>query len=206
VAAALVFSSLVSAATLNFGGSICNGGGTCVDSSAIDQFYGDIAGEVDIQWDANRRTSALENVLHGGSGYESLTNVAYALKSGTGMSILMLAATGYDVTLGSLDIARYANRVRDTQLQVTDLEDGSVVADSGVFATTFDGVLNYSLNAISSAGFEILFGPDAWNVGISNIMYSTAQTPNMSTVPLPAACWMLLAGLGGLVAMRRKRS
>ncbi len=39
--------------------------------------------------------------------------------------------------------------------------------------------------------------------GLSNIrLYSTGP---LSTIPLPAAGWLLIAGLGGLAAMRRRR-
>jgi hypothetical protein len=40
--------------------------------------------------------------------------------------------------------------------------------------------------------------------GLSNYVVAGRGTPNV--VPLPAAGWLLLAGVGGLVAMRRKKA
>ncbi|MCF2906420.1 VPLPA-CTERM sorting domain-containing protein [Octadecabacter sp. CECT 8868] len=209
-AAALVaFSSPAFAATLDFSGDICTGGGACSNGLQIDQAYGDIAGELDVVWDADTATAANENVLFWNGNYEDLGSVAYSLSSGTGMSITFAAAAGFDALLDGFSIARYANRVVTTSITVVDLADSSVLLDTGDFETTFDGSLDYVLNAQSSAGFEIFFGPDSWNVGISDIAYSSAATAvvNPSPVPLPAAGWMLLAGLGGMAAAgRRKKS
>ena len=50
-------------------------------------------------------------------------------------------------------------------------------------------------------------------VSVSRLLTERAQivdkllyvAPHMSAVPLPAAGWMLIAGLGGLAAMKRRK-
>jgi len=201
LAAIALSTSAATAATLTFDGDIC-GGAACNDSNLIDQSYGDIAGEVDVQYDADRGTVALENLKAWNVNYETLVDVAYSLNSGAGMAIDFVAAAGYSVSLGGFDIAPYANRVRDTRVVIKDLAGGTLF-DSGVFTASTAGVTSYSFGYTSNVGLRIEFGPDSWDVGIDNIEYNTAQ---INAVPLPAAGWMLIAGVGGLMAMRRRKS
>ena len=65
-----------------------------------------------------------------------------------------------------------------------------------------------------SAGLELMIDIDAtetglWLVSLSKSVITTdgrdPGTPNPSAVPLPAAGWLLFAGLGGLAAMRRRK-
>ena len=48
-------------------------------------------------------------------------------------------------------------------------------------------------------------GTAAANTGYSALLSSTGQL-SISAVPLPAAGWLLLSGLGGLAAAGRRRS
>ena len=84
---------------------------------------------------------------------------------------------------------------------------------SNVFAQVYEPLstadvtsLSFSGSAFTSqAGFAISLGPDAWDVAIDNITFQLTESTNTTTpIPLPAAGWMLLAGLGGLAAMRRR--
>lgn len=197
--------SAASAATLTFDGDICNGGNSCSNGQTLDQSYGDIAGQVDIVYDADRGTVAKEDILFWSTGYETLQNVGYSLSSGVGMAIDFVAAAGYSVTLGGFDIAPYVNRVRNTRLVIKEIGGGTLY-DSGVFQVSTDGVTNYGVPYTSNTGLRLEFGPDSWDVGIDNIVYSTAKINQPPAVPLPAAGWMLLAGLGGLCAARKRRT
>jgi hypothetical protein len=44
---------------------------------------------------------------------------------------------------------------------------------------------------------------DQWKLKKISVTYTPPPPPNV--VPLPAAGWMLLAGLGGIAAMKRRR-
>jgi len=83
---------------------------------------------------------------------------------------------------------------------------GTVVADVNVNASsltsgTFDntaGLNNATLSQFSVAGINGAFKSANGKIGSPGI--DTAVTP----VPLPAAAWLLLSGLGGLGAFRRR--
>ncbi|KPP87117.1 MAG: putative extracellular protein [Rhodobacteraceae bacterium HLUCCA08] len=194
--------------TLDFSGDICNGGGSCGSGSQIDQSYGDVAGQVDVIHDADRSLPGLQDLRHWGPGYETLDHVAYGLLNGGGLSILFDALAGYEVTVHGFDIAPYADRERDTLVQVIDMMDGTKLVYETYTPLSTAGITSFSGTWTSAAGIQINLGPDAWDIGISNIEYSVAptQVTGPAAVPLPAAGWMLIAGLGGLGLMRRRKT
>lgn len=194
--------------TLDFSGNICGASGTsaCGNGSTIGQNYGDVAGELDVIYDADRDTAGTSNVFHWGGGYETLSNVAYGTNGRGGLSILFQPLTGFQVTLTGFDIAPYANRERNTLVQIIDTQTNALLVDE-TFAplptgevTSFSGIWN------SASGIQINLGPDAWDVGISNITGSVTRFEPPSAIPLPAAGWLMLAGLGGLAALRRRKT
>lgn len=59
---------------------------------------------------------------------------------------------------------------------------------------------------MDSVTFLTPLNPGGNRAGLSNVtFFDTELTPTPSPIPLPAAGWMLLAGIGGLAAMRRQR-
>lgn len=195
---------------LDFSGNICGDTGDAACGSIIGQNYGDIAGQLDIVYDADRSAVGISNLYHWGAGYETLENVAFGDNAGGGLSILFQPLAGFVVTVFGFDIAPYAGRVRDTLVQVIDTATNTLLADSSFTPLPVGQVTQFTGSWASASGIRINLGPDAWDVGISNISYSVAQiapvdpeTP--SPVPVPAAGWLMLAGLGGLGAFARRR-
>jgi hypothetical protein len=96
----------------------------------------------------------------------------------------------------------------------TDGTKGSWSVDAAKFAPYGDFLI--SLKAASNPGYAVwLFsGSDAastsgtwsiaWDKDLSHLSIY-AKKSDTPVVPLPAAGWMLIAGVGGLVAMRRRR-
>lgn len=210
-AVALLLSSPAAMATtftLDFSGNICGITGTsaCGNGSTIGQNYGDIAGQLDVIYDANRNTTTTTNVFHWGTGYETLSNVAYGTNGGGGLSILFQPLAGFQVTLTGFDIAPYLSRVRDTLVQVIDTQTNALLIDQVFQPLPTGSVTNFSGTWNSASGIQINLGPDAWDVGISNITGSVTPFQSPVPIPLPAAGWLMLAGLGGLAAMRRRKS
>jgi hypothetical protein len=185
---------------------------TCLNGSSILQSYGDIPGQLDVIYDASRGTDGLQPMQYWGTGYESLQGVAYGLLNAGGLSITLSVFSGFDIALQGFDIAPYLNRSQNTSIEVIDIEDGAVVLQQAFNPLSTADVTNFAFSGsqfTSSFGFVINLGPDAWNVGIDNIAFSVTPTrtqppPYQPVVPLPAAGWMLLAGLGGLAALRRR--
>lgn len=203
--AAVFLAGTAGAATLDFSGNICNGGGACGGrGGGVDQSYGDMTG-VDVVYDGDSSTAGDQDVFHWGSGYEDLSAAIWT-NVGDALSVSFVAQAGYEVTVSSFDIAPYANRVKNTLVRVVDMAGGPDLYNTTYAPISTVGVTTIAGSFTSDTGIQLLLGPDAYDVGMSNIQYSVqAIQTNPATVPLPAAGWMLLAGLGGLVAASRRR-
>lgn len=209
-ATALLLAGVQSAAaatyTLDFDGSICNGGNVCGDGNRIDQSYGDVAGMVDVTTTSDRNNASAMGVYFWATGYESLVNVAYGDLSAGGIGITFAAAPGKEVTIDGFDIAPYLDRQRNSRVQVIDGATNTSLFDSGSFTVSTAGVTNYANPGNwTSSVISILLGPDAWDVAIDNISYTVSDRNGVNPIPLPAAAWLLLGGLGALGVAARRR-
>ena len=195
--------------TLDFTGNIC-GSGACSNGNLIDQTYGDVSGEVDVTADSNLSTAATEAAFYWSGGYETLLDVAYGTLSGGGLGFTFAAAAGKEVTINGFDIAPYLNRVRDSRVRIIDGMTATTLFDSGVFSVSTAGVTSYTNPGDwTSSLITIALGPDAWDVGIDNISYTVADATGgggVNPIPLPAAGWLLLGGLGALGGLARRRT
>jgi hypothetical protein len=187
------------AVTLDFSGSICadspDGVGAfaaCGNGRAINQAYGDSPG-VDFSFRADDVGS--NSMAYWFDGYSGLFDVAY----GNVPVITLAALNGEIVTLQSFQLGAWPFVSRTSQVTVTELVTGNVLRNTGNI--TIDGSVpsTFSINASSANGFQIVFGPDGFNVGIDNIVYSTSPIPEPGT-------WALMAlGLAGVGSMVRRR-
>lgn len=197
---ATCLASAAGATTLDFNGMICSGGQACTNGAAIDQSYGDIAG-VDVEYDGNPSTSGLQDFRFWGDSYSGLTSVAYY---GAGATLTLLGIGG-GVSLTSLDLGAWPNSDRQLGFSVVDLASNLEVflvpGNTVVLGSTPSSFL---MNLNSTAGFRITFLGDFFNGGVDNVVYD-ATRPVTPPVPLPAAGWLMLAGLGALAAARRMR-
>ncbi|MFN6977666.1 MAG: VPLPA-CTERM sorting domain-containing protein [Gemmobacter sp.] len=207
--------------SLTFDGDICSSGngplGPCTDASGIDQSYGDVPGVVDVLYGNRNDPSVIgDNVLgqlaFWGPDYGDLTNVAYGVQSNA-VAIILRPLNGLLMTLISFDLAGFLS---DYESQVT-IEDGNgnvltstgAITVPGVGRQTFSNPGNWS----SLDEIRIIWGPDGYNVGIDNINFTVTAAlppidpndPTTPAIPLPAAGWMMIAGIGALAALRRRR-
>ncbi len=76
-------------------------------------------------------------------------------------------------------------------------------------ATTYVplGTADSGLNYFVWNNGDSPFGDTSWNYffNAGNILFEAKFTAAAAPIPLPAAGWMLLAGMGGLAALRRRR-
>jgi hypothetical protein len=189
--------------TLDFDPSVACAS-TCSNSAEILQTYGDQTG-VDVVYDGIPLSAGLQNFFYWDVSYSDLTGIAYY---GTGATLTFNAATGYEVGLTSLSLGAWPITDRELGFSITDLATSTELLNTGIVTVlgTTASVFNFDFK--STVGLQITFLGDFFNGGVDNIGYSatltTAPPPDPSAIPLPAAGWMLLAGLGGLAALRRR--
>ncbi|MBK5926160.1 hypothetical protein [Rhodobaculum claviforme] len=202
-AVALVLAAPVSAATLDFSGDIC--GGPCINNAPIDSTYGSILGQLAVSYTFNVNTATSDAFLRWyGPDYSGLTGVAYGANGGR-PEILFTPAAGYEVTIRSFQLGAWPNQNRTTQVSVLDRDGNALFASpagitiSGTAPTTFSGPWT------RSDGLRIQWGPDGFNVGIDNIVFSVQPTGTTNVIPLPASLWLLGGGLVALLGAGRTR-
>ncbi len=221
-AAFTAFAGSASAATIDFSGSVCDPrpwdtSNVCNHWDRISQDHGDIAGEVDVVYDGNTDTVELEGLRYWSTDYNTLTGVGFGYRDAGGRSISLVAEDNYDVTLTGFDISPNIWRDRDMLLQVIDMATGTVLLEDTYNPTATTGFNSYAGSWTSSVGLQIFMGTDSWDVAIDNIEFTSAFAPDpllttdlvtfstpLTPMPLPAGGLLLLSGLAGLAAAKRK--
>lgn len=184
--------------------SSANGSGPlvgCTSGSYISQSYGDVAGVVDVRYDAPRAASPT-SLRWWEASYNNLYGVAWADGGDTNSraNIDLVPLNGQVVMLSSFQLGAYPQTTRATTLVVTDLLSGATlfsyvgpVGNAAVSATAF------SPGVSSANGLRIDWRDSAYNVGIDNISFS------VTAVPEPATMALLLGGLAVVGAAARRR-
>ena len=192
--------------TLTFDGNICNGGGACSNYGLIDQSYGDTA-FVDVQtrYDSSGAASAANALQFWDNNYNELTNVVFGTAGSNGASVFFAPVAGYEVTLNSFNIGAYPNR-DGAPSQYTIFDGlGAILYSSGEIAVGSGNLSNfYNVGLTSANGIGLLWGPEAFNVGIDNVSF-TVSAIGGGAVPEPTTWAMLILGLGIVGGTLRRR-
>jgi hypothetical protein len=175
---------------------------TTYPSGSIDQSYGDVAGVLDVtyEYSLNGGPFVEGGIIWPGGYYGSdgeNTNALIGPTGGPSIMRITLTALGGN-TLTSVGVAlSYWTGIDNYPLSVSGFADGNPLY-------TFDNTGLPGLIGVGSTGsfttFVFELGPD-WYVGYQSVNYELSDVS--STVPLPAAGWLMLAGLGALAAARR---
>jgi hypothetical protein len=115
--------------------------------------------------------------------------------------IEILVAPGSFVTLESFFLGSYEDVDRTITYSIIDLFNSISVADGS--PTVGAAGLTVTVGATSSVGFRIMFGPDSYDGGINDLVYSSS-TP--AAVPAPPALALFGIGLLGLGLAARRRT
>ena len=109
---------------------------------------------------------------------------------------------------GSLDITDLGFGRSEADITIDALSDtanlGDVAAGDSIEVTTIFTGRAHALRFEGENGVGG-FGADPFKISSPITITGTSVTPPLAPVPLPAAGWMLIAGLGGLVAAGRRK-
>ena len=116
---------------------------------------------------------------------------------GTSLTVNSLAATGPGAVTVRLTDIQWPQALQSVSVLVTDLNNFWQKIDG----PTDPNGLMFNLNGAANL-FVAVFArsQDKYSPGVYHLQASFAPA-----VPLPAAVWLLLSGVGGLAAFRRKR-
>lgn len=213
LAAALAIAATPASAAqhvLDFSGAICGDGSeACGFGIPIAQSYGDVPGMFDVSYaslpgvEGSPAPDTLWpwTITEAGS-YSGLANVAYARNADAIGRITLTPFAGVGLTLTALTFGSYNGVSRASSLQI--IADGVVVNGLGAFNVAAPPQV-FALSTTAYNALVITWGPDAFNVGIDNVTF-TSDVDGGSTVPEPASWALLIAGFGLTgAAMRRRR-
>ena len=134
------------------------------------------------------------------------------IAAGFTSALLNVSAYDVDAAQGEVDKIEAYDSANSTWVLL-----GSLAGANNIFSfTEFDIFAAAGGNLIDDiiAGLQVRIKIDtatsgSWLVSLGKSVITTdggnPGNPNPGTVPLPAAGWLMMAGLGGLAAMRRRR-
>jgi len=177
----------------------------CSNGSFVSQGYGDVAGLVDISYVSPPVGDAI-GLRWWGPDYNNLYGVLYAGNGGDSSSLARIeikaAAPDAVVTLTGFDLGAYSQTTRDTNVKVYAIGGGTpLYSFSGPVGNGALSATSFSVSVSAVGGLWLEWGNSAFNVGIDNVQYSVSSVPE----PAPAAL-MLVGGMMGLLALRRRRA
>jgi len=197
---------------LDFSGDICTptagvaGAAACINGYFIGQDYGDVDGVVDT---AHRTRhfgdlSLAEGSLQFWNNYSGSDYAAWGGSNGTAYvaEMVFTPAAGNRVSLQSLSFGSYQGAERTSTFMLLDAVTNQVLLSPTSFAVGASPyVVNFAGSISSAHGLVLRWGPDAYDVGLTNVQFSVAA------VPEPETWAMLVAGLALMgTAARRRRS
>lgn len=165
------------------------------NSTAIAKDYGSVAGVIDVSVEASNGA----NLLFWAGDYSG--NAAAYANTSVGI-ITLTPLAGATVTLDSFFLGGWLNTDRNIRYIVDNLATAGIdIEVNPAFVSGTNG-LSVAPGLSSAQGIRITFGPDGYNGGINNIVFS------VSAVPEPKSGLMLLAGIGliGCAARRAARA
>ena len=111
----------------------------------------------------------------------------------------------FDANFASLN-TMVGNQAAGFQLALWNaLYDTDSVISDGAFRATASGAITTLANGYLSAAASFT-GSRAWNLTFLESATGRQNLVTVSPVPLPAAGWLLIAGIGGLAALRRRKT
>jgi hypothetical protein len=111
----------------------------------------------------------------------------------------------FDANFASLN-AMIGNQAAGFQLALWNaLYDTDSVISGGTFKATASTTITNLANSYLSAAASFT-GSSAWNLTFLESTTGRQNLVTVSPVPLPAAGWLLIAGIGGLAALRRRKT
>lgn len=200
-AAATVVVALDDLPALAPGGTVNNS--TSIQGVLSPAFGSD--GPVTLDWNPTGLTA--RDLLFWNGAYSGRSAAYCGTNSNSGDCTLDLTvASGFSITLEAFQLGGYSNADRTIAWSVEDL-DTSATVGSGSAGVSGQTPFDQLVGASSDTGFRLIFGPDGYRGGLTEVTYSYAprQGPGPSVIPLPAAGWLLLAALGGLAALSRRQ-
>ncbi|WP_424971209.1 VPLPA-CTERM sorting domain-containing protein [Dinoroseobacter sp. S76] len=193
--------------SLTFDGDACADGLCNADREAISQDYGDIAGEVEVTYDAAQSVNGLQPWIYWNLGYEELVDAAYGNAGGGGGTLLITPLDGFEVSLVKMDIAPFSNTAQTTGVTVTEVGGATETALAvDILSVVQATEVDLSAFGPSEDGYLITIAPEFFNSGVDNIMFDvTPIDTTPAPVPLPPSALMMLAGVAGLGGLARRR-
>jgi hypothetical protein len=173
----------------------------CGNGSYLSQSYGDVAGLVDVDFSAPR-LAAPTSLRWWDLSYNNLQGVAWA-DSSDANSLARIVIKALDptatVTLQSFDLGAYPSTTRNTNINVYAIGGGApLYTFSGAVGNSTISATSFTPNISVVGGLWLEWADSAYNVGIDNIRYT------ISAVPEPTAAVLMLAGVAGLLMLRRR--